>query len=88
MSEPVSARELREHLADYLQAAQRGESFVVTSHRRPVARLIAPEAAPEGMPEISGVRWARGKRPLSKPLAARPANTGTAMSDWIVENRQ
>lgn len=88
MSEPVSARVLREHLADYLQATERGESFVVTSHRRPVARLLAPEAAPAGMPEIAGVRWARGKRPLSQPLSARPANPGTPMADWIVENRR
>lgn len=88
MSEPVSARELREHLADYLQAAQRGESFVVTSHRRPVARLLAPEAAPAGMPEVAGVRWARRKGRLARPLAERPLNTGTPMADWIVENRR
>ena len=28
------------------------------------------------------------ERPLSQPLSARPVNTGTAMADWIVENRQ
>lgn len=88
MSDTVSARELREHLADYLQAAERGESFVVTSHRRPVARLIAPEAAPEGMPEVVGVRWAHGKRGLSRALSARPVNAGTPMADWITENRR
>tara|TARA_R110002049_G_scaffold53711_13_gene149868 strand:+ start:773 stop:895 length:123 start_codon:yes stop_codon:yes gene_type:complete len=40
------------------------------------------------MPEIAGVRWGRGMQPLSKPLSARPENTGTPMADWIIENRR
>ena len=44
--------------------------------------------APAGLPEIAGVRWARGTPELNRPLSARPVNTGTPISDWIVENRR
>jgi prevent-host-death family protein len=42
----VSVRELREHLADYLQKVRNGASFTVVSRGEPVARLIAPASKP------------------------------------------
>lgn len=88
MSQTVSVRELREHLADYLHAAQSGETITVTSHKKPVARIVSPEAPPEGMPDIPGVRWAKNKGPLSKPVSERPAANGWSISDWVIANRR
>ncbi|MBW7861556.1 MAG: type II toxin-antitoxin system prevent-host-death family antitoxin [Rhodocyclaceae bacterium] len=88
MSDTVSVRELREHLAEYLHAAERGQTFLITSHRRPVARIISAAQAPEGMPEIPGVRWARSKGKLSRPVSSRPVNTGEPISDWVIANRR
>ena len=88
MSQTVSVRELREHLADYLHAAQNGETITVTSHKKPVARIVSPEQPPEGMPDIPGVRWAKNKPRLSRPISECPVNTGSPLSDWVIENRR
>jgi len=39
-AEPVSAYEAKTHLPKLLERAQQGESFVITRHGKPVARLI------------------------------------------------
>ena len=88
MTETVSVRELRDHLSEYLRAVENGTTLVVTSHNRPVARIVTAEAPPEGMPEIPGVRWAAGKPRLSKPISERPVNTGEPLSDWVIANRR
>jgi prevent-host-death family protein len=41
-SEPVSSRELRLSLADYLDRARAGESFTITRNGRPAAVLSPP----------------------------------------------
>jgi prevent-host-death family protein len=41
----VPIRDLRAHLSDYIDMAGRGSTIVVTSHGKPVARLIPPEAS-------------------------------------------
>ena len=88
MTETVSVRELRDHLSEYLRSVENGATVLVTSHNRPVARLVAAEPPPEGMPEIPGVRWAKGKGKLSKPVSSRPVNTGEPISDWVIANRR
>ena len=39
----VNVRELRDHLADYLGRVREGETVLVMSHGRPVARLVPVE---------------------------------------------
>ena len=42
-------REVREHLAEYLAAAERGEEVLICRRNQPVARLVAlAPAAPRG----------------------------------------
>lgn len=46
----VSVRDLKDHLSEYLRRVQAGEEIVVTSHGKPVGRLVGPAAggsAPE-----------------------------------------
>jgi len=88
MTQTVSVRELRDHLSEYLRAVETGATLVVTSHNRPVARLVAAEPPPEGLPEIPGVRWSAGKPRLSKPISERPINMGEPLSDWVIANRR
>lgn len=88
MPQTVSVRELRDHLSDYLRSVEAGATVLVTSHNRPVARIVAAEAPPEGLPEIPGVRWAKAKGKLSRPVAERPVNTGEPLSDWVIANRR
>jgi prevent-host-death family protein len=88
MTQTVSVRELRDHLSEYLRAVETGATLVVTSHNRPVARIVMAEAPPEGLPEIPGVRWSAEKPRLSRPLAECPVNDGEPLSDWVIANRR
>jgi prevent-host-death family protein len=40
MTETISQRELRNNSGEVLRRVQAGESYVVTNHGRPVARLV------------------------------------------------
>lgn len=42
----VSVSELRRHLSDYIESAQRGEDVIVTERGVPVARLSGTESTP------------------------------------------
>jgi antitoxin (DNA-binding transcriptional repressor) of toxin-antitoxin stability system len=37
---PVGVRELRDHLSAYLERVKGGETFTVTEHGRPIAKLV------------------------------------------------
>lgn len=51
MENLLSVYEAKTHLSSYLQRVSLGESFVVTSHGKPLARLIPLEAAHENTHE-------------------------------------
>jgi prevent-host-death family protein len=44
MTETISQRELRNNSGEVLRRVQAGESYVVTNHGRPVARLVPLES--------------------------------------------
>lgn len=88
MSQTVSVRNLRDHLSEYLHAVGAGETIIVTSRRQPVARLVAAESPPEGLPDIPGMRWARKRPGLSRPVSECPVNSGDPISDWVIANRR
>lgn len=50
----VNVAELKQKLSAYLRVVEQGEEVVVTSHRRPIAR-IAPEPATDWVVRESGV---------------------------------
>lgn len=88
MTQTVSVRELRDHLSEYLRAVEAGATVLVTSHNRPVVRIVAAESPPEGLPEIPGVRWSANKPRLSRPITECPINDGEPLSDWVIANRR
>lgn len=42
----TSIRELKDHLSEFVRRARQGEEIIVTSHNRPVAKLV-PVTQPE-----------------------------------------
>lgn len=83
----VSIRDFRNRLSEYLRLVGRGERLVVTSHGSAVATVQPALAAPEGLPAISGVAWAKGRPSLPARVADLPAAKGS-VSDLIVAERE
>lgn len=61
----IPQRELRNNISQVLRAAEAGETFTVTVHGRPVARLVPPGEA--GRPRTD-VDRAMLRRILAQPL--------------------
>lgn len=74
---PVSVRELKTSLFQVLSRARSGEVIEVTSHNKPIARIVgSPETATSGLRRLiadGAVSWSGGKpRPqASVRLSAR-----------------
>jgi prevent-host-death family protein len=88
MPQTVSVRELRDHLSEYLRSVEAGATVLVTSHNRPIVRIVAAQQAPEGLPEVPGVRWSANRPRLSRPVDECPINDGEPLSDWVIANRR
>jgi prevent-host-death family protein len=88
----ISVRELKDRLSEHLRAVQKGESIVVTSHNKPVARLtpVPPESATgiERMLDQGYARW-NGKKPRGAgrraPIKLR--GPGKTMAEIVLADR-
>jgi len=80
----TSIRDLKNHLSQYLRRAQRGEEIIVTSHNRPVAKLI-PASSEEAGTQLSRHAWLQELGKLREDLAM--AAKGKPMSRLVVEMR-
>jgi len=95
--ESVGVRKLKDHLAHYLRAVQRGEIVTVTVRRKPVARLIPivserktalPPDLEKRVWELAGeglVNWTGRLAQVPEPVAA--SRSGVLLSDLVVEGR-
>ncbi len=85
----VGIRELKSDLSRLLALAQAGEVVEVTSHNRPVARIVGiPAEGDEGLRKLvtsGAVAWAGGKPEFEQPLELSPA--GTSVSQMALEDR-
>ncbi len=52
----VKVNEVREHLAEYLSDAEKGEEIIITKHSRPIARLVPLEPSSPVFPDLSDHR--------------------------------
>jgi len=86
----VAIRELKASLSRVLSRAQAGEVIEVTSHNKPVARIVGiPPQAGEGLRGLiaSGkLCWGGGKPRLAPPRDV--AAQGTAVSQMVLEDRR
>jgi len=90
----VAVRELKDHLSEYLNRASAGEDVVVTSHGKPIARLVplmADDSEETVIERLRAQPWVRpgkgGKlRPVANPAAWKPGEA--TISDLVLEDRE
>lgn len=84
----VAVHELKAGLSRYLARARAGQTIEVTSHDKPVARIVGVSAeAPPGIARLvaqGAAQWAGGK-PNFRPVRVR--SPGKALSEIVLEDR-
>ena len=85
----VGIRELKAGLSRVLARARAGEVIEVTSHDRPIARIVGipdtGEAGLRGLVARGAAAWAGGKPAFAPPLPLAPG--GTPVSQLILDDR-
>lgn len=86
---PIAIRELKASLSRVPRRAQAGEIIEVTSHNKPIARIVGiPPHADQGLRGLiasGGLSWSG-----SKPLPALPVTLvagGTSVSRMVLADR-
>jgi prevent-host-death family protein len=86
----VAIRELKASLSQVLSRAQQGEIIEVTSHNKPIARIIGiPAHAEAGLRKLiasGAVSWGGGK-PRHK-LPVNVTSGGASVSQMVLEDRR
>lgn len=84
----VALHELKAGLSRYVARARAGEVIEVTSHDKPVARIVAvPAEGPPGIARLiarGAAQWAGGK-PTFRPVKLR--GSGKTLSEIVIEDR-
>ncbi|MHB8949301.1 MAG: type II toxin-antitoxin system Phd/YefM family antitoxin [Rhodoferax sp.] len=85
----VAVRELKSNLSRVLSLAQGGEVIEVTSHNKPIARILGiPLQDDEGLRRLmatGALSWRGGKPQLSPPVEL--AAGGKSVSQMLLEDR-
>lgn len=92
-----SVRELRDHLSEYLRRVAAGEEVIVTSHKRTIAKLVAPSAVEEEygdterafterLRSLPWIRWSGGKPQVRPGIAVKRGEQTVAES--ILDDRR
>ncbi len=87
----IAIRELKATLSRVLSLAQSGEVIEVTSHRKPIARIVGvPEMAGSGLQALiasGAVSWSGGKKPTFTPVRLKTSSS-KSLSQMILEDRE
>lgn len=85
----IAVRDLKARLSRVLALAQQGEVVEVTSHRRPVARIVGVPAQPDeglrGLMAAGALTWSGGKPRLAPAVAL--ASGGAPLGAMVLEDR-
>ncbi len=85
----VAIRELKASLSRVLARAHAGEVIEVTSHNRPIARIVGiPDHRDEGLRGLlasGAATWAGDKPTFALPLTLAPGST--PVSRFVLEDR-
>lgn len=85
----VSVHELKNHLSQYLLRVKQGELIIITSHHKPVAKLVSiPQELGgdiEAILQLEGVHW-NGKKPQGGENC--PKVTGNTVANYVIEDRR
>ena len=86
----VAVRELKATLSRVLARAQAGEVIEVSSHNRPIARIVGiPAQGDAGMRQLAAngaITWKGGKPRHTAPLSL--SKGGTPVSRMVIEDRR
>ncbi len=88
----ISVRELKDRLSEHLRTVKGGRSIVVTSHKKPVARLspVAPQSA-GGIQQLIAAGHAtwNGKKPrgVGRRRPVKLHGSGPMISDMVLADR-
>lgn len=86
----IAVRELKASLSRVLLRAQQGEVIEVTSHNKPIARIVGiPAQAEPGLRSLVAagvVSWSGGKPMHKKPVILKPH--GASLSQMVLEDRR
>ncbi len=85
----IPMHELKSGLSRYVARARAGETIEITSHDKPVARLIGvPAGGPAGVSRLlarGAASWGGGKPALRAPVVLSAG--GNAVSEMVLEDR-
>ena len=85
----IAMHQLKAGLSRYMAQARAGEVIEVTSHDKPIARIIGiPSAEQPGVTRLlsrSAAQWSGGK-PALQP-AVKLGTGGKALSEMVLEDR-
>lgn len=85
----IAMHELKAGLSRYLAQARAGEVIEVTSHDKPVARIVGiSAAAPSGVARLlarGAAQWGGGKPALQPPVEL--GTSGKTLSEMVTEDR-
>lgn len=86
----LAIRELKAGLSRALALAQAGETIEITSHKKPVARIVGiPAAEDAGLARLAaagGVTLGQGKPALAPPVVLE--KDGVPVSRMVLEDRR
>ena len=86
----IPVRDLKAHLSSVLARARNGEIIEVTSHNKPIVRIVGiPEPAKHELAELISeglLSWSGGKPSFPK-TRLKLSNGGKSLSDMILEDR-
>ena len=87
----VAIHELKAGLSRYLARVKAGEVIEITSHNKPIARLVGmPISAPPGIAQLlaSGAASWSGGKPTPVPVQLPAARSGVkSLSEMVIEDR-
>ena len=85
----VAMHQLKLSLSRLVAQARAGEVIEITSHDKPVARLVGIPASPHGgvarLLARGAAQWGGGKPALKPPVALSPG--GKSLADTVLEDR-
>ena len=83
----LSVYEAKTHLSSYLQRASLGESFVVTSHGKPMAKIVPIAEQQTEDPREAQIRAAIARIKQRSKDPAWPKVTMEEAKEWVNEGR-
>ncbi len=88
----IAIHQLKSGLSRYLQQVRDGQELTVTSHNKPVARIVGvPALGPGGLRTLlatGAAQWSGRKPALLPPLVLPDAPAGLrSLADMVIEDR-